>query len=387
MYSASDLVEWWEENHKASEEALYDFVDEHPDWWVVGALTATAMDVGGMFVDVLRFGEGAAESYETGSIGPLIQDIFRGLSIALPLARGGQAVRPWIGRLIGLYVDTGGNTCATLAVGNSLRATGQRFLVSLDEIAAAHGKTLRVIEEYGTTNEETFRALEQLGVRFRDLGQTGSISNLMQAARQGDGVVMMRLVNSAAPQELGHIVLLENTEAGIQIIDRTGFYKSLSDLSRRYAGVLDGGKFVVDTGFDAKLILNVTAKYLEGFPMLMAIANTAVGLTRNKSVAELDAEFQRFKARQGETNPPPQGEGTGATVTVVPGDTLSGLAKTHYGTFEYWPLLWDANRSAVGPNPNRLRPGISLRIPPLSSFNPEQLADARRRFPTWRDYH
>jgi len=49
-------------------------------------------------------------------------------------------------------------------------------------------------------------------------------------------------------------------------------------------------------------------------------------------------------------------------------------------------LLWDMNRNLVGPNPNRIPPGMRLNVPPLSSFTQAQLADARRRFPTWRNY-
>ena len=74
------------------------------------------------------------------------------------------------------------------------------------------------------------------------------------------------------------------------------------------------------------------------------------------------------------------------TVVVASGDSLSTLAAKYYDTVEYWPLLWDANRQLVGPNPNRVAPGMQLSVPPLSSFTPAQLADARRRFPTWRNY-
>ena len=40
----------------------------------------------------------------------------------------------------------------------------------------------------------------------------------------------------------------------------------------------------------------------------------------------------------------------------------------------------------VGPNPNAIRPGMVLQIPPLASFTPAQLQDAKRRFPSWRNY-
>ena len=74
-------------------------------------------------------------------------------------------------------------------------------------------------------------------------------------------------------------------------------------------------------------------------------------------------------------------------IIVAPRDTLSGLAKNHYGSFEYWPLLWDANRATIGPNPNLLIPGQRLKVPYFSGFTLAQLVEATRRAPTWRNYH
>jgi hypothetical protein len=81
-------------------------------------------------------------------------------------------------------------------------------------------------------------------------------------------------------------------------------------------------------------------------------------------------------------SPPP----TSRQITVEQGDTLSDLASKHYGSQEYWPLIWDANRAAVGPNPNHLEPKAKIDIPLLSSFTPAQLLDARRRHPSWKSF-
>ncbi len=77
----------------------------------------------------------------------------------------------------------------------------------------------------------------------------------------------------------------------------------------------------------------------------------------------------------------------GPTVTVQPGQSLSAISKLLYNSFEYWPLLWDLNPHAVkNGNPNRTIPGSVLKYKPLSSYTPAQLADARKRFPTWKNY-
>jgi LysM repeat protein len=53
--------------------------------------------------------------------------------------------------------------------------------------------------------------------------------------------------------------------------------------------------------------------------------------------------------------------GTG-TYVVQPGDTLSGIAAA-LATPGGWPALYAANRQALGPNPNTIRPGTVLAIP------------------------
>ncbi len=48
--------------------------------------------------------------------------------------------------------------------------------------------------------------------------------------------------------------------------------------------------------------------------------------------------------------------------TVATGDTLSGIAAV-LGVRGGWPALYAANRQAIGPDPNTLRPGTVLRVP------------------------
>lgn len=141
-----------------------------------------------------------------------------------------------------------------------------------------------------------------------------------------------------------------------------------------------------------------------GHSTLAANLSTSKGFVastpnRNMMRELADSEPGLFKALRGskstfnpfaeplDTKPDGNKADAGAkTVVVASGDSLSSLAASCYGTVEYWPLLWDANRDKVGPNPNRIGPGMQLSVPPLSSFTPAQLADARRRFPTWRSY-
>jgi nucleoid-associated protein YgaU len=272
----------------------------------------------------------------------------------------------------------GGGICAPLSVGNAVRRTGQRFLLSLDEIAQAHGLP-DITSVHGLDMKQSITALRRLGTAFEEIPAAGSLKNLSNTAERGGGVVMFRVVDSKTGE--GHRILLEKAGAVVRIVDRTGFYQSLEELSGRYGRI-----FVVDPAAPAVFLKNAMSKLLNGLPTLMIYANgLTVRLTGNKTLPELDAKFREFKSQKG-ASAGRLGVPGGKTVTVSPGETLSGLARKHYGTSEYWPLLWDNNRGAVGPNPNAIRPGMVLQIPALVSFTPAQLQNAKQRFATWRNY-
>ncbi len=49
---------------------------------------------------------------------------------------------------------------------------------------------------------------------------------------------------------------------------------------------------------------------------------------------------------------------------IRPGDTLSTIARQYYGDPSLWRVIYNANRSAIGSNPDRLEAGERLTIPP-----------------------
>ena len=49
--------------------------------------------------------------------------------------------------------------------------------------------------------------------------------------------------------------------------------------------------------------------------------------------------------------------------TVQSGDSLSKIAKKHYGDANTWKRIYEANKDTVGPNPDLIRPGQRLVIP------------------------
>jgi hypothetical protein len=64
---------------------------------------------------------------------------------------------------------------------------------------------------------------------------------------------------------------------------------------------------------------------------------------------------------------------------VQRGDTLGGIAAKPeiYNESALWPLIYSANRSKIGTNPNRLKPRMELKIP--RDYTPEQAKKARQR--------
>lgn len=82
----------------------------------------------------------------------------------------------------------------------------------------------------------------------------------------------------------------------------------------------------------------------------------------------------------------PSGGGApkGASYTVASGDSLSLIAGKFYGDVLLWPIIYDANKQVVGPDPNKIYPGQKLTIPEISGYSQQQLTDARNRGRNWR---
>lgn len=51
------------------------------------------------------------------------------------------------------------------------------------------------------------------------------------------------------------------------------------------------------------------------------------------------------------------------TYTVQSGDSLSKIAKNHYGDAGDWKRIYEANKTLIGANPDLIHPGQRLVIP------------------------
>ncbi|SMB95862.1 Peptidoglycan-binding LysM [Hymenobacter roseosalivarius DSM 11622] len=53
----------------------------------------------------------------------------------------------------------------------------------------------------------------------------------------------------------------------------------------------------------------------------------------------------------------------GTQYTVVSGDSLSKIAKSHYGDAAKWHQIYDANKATIGSNPDHIEVGQVLTLP------------------------
>ena len=76
-------------------------------------------------------------------------------------------------------------------------------------------------------------------------------------------------------------------------------------------------------------------------------------------------DFSNVQAGASSTEQMSGGEGMAErSYTVQKGDTLSHIAKAHYGKPNKWHVIYDANRDQLE-DPDKIFPGQVLRIPAL----------------------
>jgi nucleoid-associated protein YgaU len=60
-------------------------------------------------------------------------------------------------------------------------------------------------------------------------------------------------------------------------------------------------------------------------------------------------------------------EAGGETYEVQSGDTLATISQQFYGDPTQWRRIYDANKDAIGADPDKLKLGTKLTIPPKQS--------------------
>lgn len=63
----------------------------------------------------------------------------------------------------------------------------------------------------------------------------------------------------------------------------------------------------------------------------------------------------------------PTASGNQQTYEIQPGDSMLTIAEQFYGDATQWRRIYDANRDVIGSNPDTLKPGTTIKIPPKES--------------------
>ncbi len=131
---------------------------------------------------------------------------------------------------------------------------------------------------------------------------------------------------------------------------------------------LDLKKFVVIADQDKRTV------HLHGYAGSLADKEKAIIAAGNvRGVEKVDDRMRvgepqepgAAKAAESEAEEPPAAEQPVSDFyTVQPGDTLSAIAKKHYGSASKYPVIFEANRPMLK-HPDRIYPGQVLRIPKL----------------------
>jgi LysM repeat protein len=346
MWAASDIADWWSEQHRTSKRELDEFVDEHPNWFgiIVAGTTATAMDIGAGLIDVLRLGEGVAE----GGLKGVAQDGLRLLHVAPAV---GRLSRFALARVM-VDPNPARGICTWVSAAKALRQVGAKAFASVDDLAqAAAFQSIRQLG--GAYVHQLTPVLQKLGARITSLGTPANLEAVNVAVRR-ESVVLFSVEWIRAGRQVGHTLYAFRDSVGrVRYADRTGaVVGTLAELEKFYTGI--GGAKVYGT---AALVQGPRILLSQGLGVLAMEIRTQ--LFANPETVAQTFEIKKKLAVNAISPASAQHH------IVQRGDSLSKLAARYYGDMYKWPAIHEANRRVIGGNPDLIKPGQRLMIPEL----------------------
>ncbi len=418
MYVAAELAEFYRRNFIEPNRHVHAkaWIDAHPENFAVvlmATMNATIEDISMaplrvpemLALDMMQLGTGAADGSKLG----VAEDVLRLLSVT-PVGRvvrgTGNLLVPFVGSIaqrlsnFAIWRQVRGGVCGLIAAAQAMQRTGSSIVVPLAEIAKKAGRPLDAISRDGMNIVEIAKALRGLGAHVSETSgrYIRTWQELATHARGVDGVTLAFIGGIRNGKPVGHFIVVGRGSGGsIQIFDRAGVFSTLDDLSRRYRvnfqltnePILNIGNWALDPAL---------ANQLDKFgPLAAVVVRVAAMITLNPSVpvARLQADFDAFLADRNagplppnpSPGPPPASDVMAMHYVPAQGAMLSKVSMSYYGTHHMWPLIWDANRELIGPNPNRVPKEIYLRILKRHVYTAAQLAEAKRRSLNWKSYN
>ncbi len=205
---------------------------------------------------------------------------------------------------------------------------------------------------------------------------TGSVNGAIQAVKTGDVAGLFSSVVSGASAmgnlagtpissdltRLGTVVSTANAVSKGDFVGALGGVVSLAQ-SNRTAAAKDTGDTTAASPAAAGTEPAAAQETNDGPQGAEAHAVAASGEIETRDLPPLDPEA-------GPTRHADAAPGVGATAnrpesrTVARGDTLSRIAQETLGDAKRWPEIYEYNKDVLGTNPNNVRAGMELRIPP-----------------------
>jgi LysM repeat protein len=354
------------------EKLLDDYVEESGYSLKSMALASTAMafmQFAKTFTDIGRLGNGVLVEKGWKGVG---KDALRSLNLVG--VAGAAASR--VSGLLKVVQASNANTCAWVAQTNALRLSGQRFLMTMEEFARRAGVNLQSVAASGRGAGDyaaMMETMQRMGVPARTLvqelsGSARTLEALLGALRgAGKGVVTFS-VRFGKGGEYGHRLYATIGRAGNLIIRDPARARILSSAAE------------IRRVFGASTHLSSSEAIFVPSSLLVRASHAAQGLSEMAIAGKLlllqmvpvvpvraqDAQTAIEALHVREANAadalpePPMSK----THTVQPGDRLSKIAQTYYGSIYKWPLIYEANRETIGTDPNKIKPGQELVIPP-----------------------
>jgi hypothetical protein len=215
---------------------------------VIASSTIAFMRFGQSFVDVLRIGNGVRRGGWKGIAGDSLR--------ILTVAGVAGATISRLSRVLAVTQQAGTYTCTWISTANALRRTGQRFFVSLDELATSAGVDLAAVAKAGGTTaqqcERLVEALRKMGLAVEKVTPTSSniesIAELLKA--RGNSALAFAVEYGNEGARAGHQLFATfSRSAGLVIIDTTGkIYRGAQAFSQVYknARLFQSHMFFID---------------------------------------------------------------------------------------------------------------------------------------------
>lgn len=241
MWMFTEIADWWDTQRKETEEILDDFVSRNPNQFgiIVATSVYTSMALGSGMVDLLRLGDGISE----GTLSGVAQDGLRLIGVAVPAARGYQMTRTMGNtKLAKLIVDCGGPRCSWVNSTKALVQTGHktsngRMYASVNDLLSGLKLTLNDVGVISLF--DMVAKLKTIGAHVGSVLSVSSVAQVMRHVRNDGSVVLVSLKGLKDGREVaGHAVYFFKDHLGrTRIMDRTGVYENISDLTNIYSQV------------------------------------------------------------------------------------------------------------------------------------------------------